>query len=196
MVKKLSIGIGEQLGEDDLNNHESKPTLQERKQRLQKEMDSLDDLLIAIEEDKMNVDLVKHKAFDSLQIMSQRLREVKTGKLVTQKKLENVQKKLNSNEDWMKSPYAPSISYYKTRILYMGNTINNLLECTDDIGYLISILNGRSDMYIRGSGSVLNLGKSPLFKGLRNVQGDTVPEITKQGSKKMAWVTKRGRCYG
>ena len=98
--KKLSIGIGEQLGED-LNNHESKPTLQERKQRPQKEMASLDDLLIAIEEDKMNVDLVKHEAFDSLQIMSQRLREVKTGKLVTQKKLENVQKKLNSNEDWM-----------------------------------------------------------------------------------------------
>ena len=113
----------------------------------------------------MNVDLVKHKALDSLQIMSQRLRELKTGKLVTQKKLENVQKKLNSNEYWMKSPYAPSISYYKTRILYMGNTINNLLECTDDIGYLISILNGRSDMYIRGNGSVLNFGNHRYLKG-------------------------------
>ena len=31
--KKLSIGIGEQLGEEDLNNHESKPTLQDRTKR-------------------------------------------------------------------------------------------------------------------------------------------------------------------
>ena len=65
----------------------------------------------------------------------------------------------------------------------MGNTINDQ-ECTDDVGYLISILNGTSMVYVRCSGSVLHLGILAIFNGLKHVNGDTAPEITKQGSQK------------
>ena len=82
--KKIAIGFSGELGEEDLNGHEQRPTLCEREARLNQEIETLDKLMQSIQDFDHGTTQVKAPAHDALQIMSHCLKEVEIGKLVTE----------------------------------------------------------------------------------------------------------------
>ena len=89
--KKLAIGICDNLGEEDLNSLEQNLTLQQRKEWLDAELHNLECLQQAVE-DESDIEKIKNLAFDALTTISRQLQEMKTGKLVTERKLEKWKK--------------------------------------------------------------------------------------------------------
>ena len=86
---------------------------------------------------------------------------------------------------WLKSHLANAISSIKTKIIHLKSTIQNCLECIDNLCFFISMINGTENMYARGCGTPVVLGKQENFVCLREdelVPLDALqqPEIVKQ----------------
>lgn len=65
--------------------------------------------------------------------------------------------------DWKSSNFASSISYLKTKVIKCSSCILSLLETIDRIGLILSHINGTSDMYVFGSGNILDLSHQKNF---------------------------------
>ena len=185
--KKIAIGFGSHLGEEDLSGHEQQPTLTERRQRLEDEKQvfedalgivSLESLKSAQEIDKnthmYNVEL-KDRILAIVAILSQRIREQR--QMVVKKRLavSNLRKKVVGN--WMQSPLARAISYIHTKIIKVNATIQTCLSCVDNLCYSVAVINGTDGQYVRGSGTDIYLQRQNNYVCLTEANGNILSQI-------------------
>lgn len=65
--------------------------------------------------------------------------------------------------DWKSSNFASSISYLKIKVIQCSSCIHSLLETIDRIDIILSHKNGPSNMYLFGSGNILDFSHKKLL---------------------------------
>lgn len=106
------------------------------------------------EKDKKNALLI------TISNMSNRIKELRN--LILSRKL-YLKSLFSLVEDWKTSRFAPSISYWQTKILQSENMISQLLDCVNSIGYAVSCINGTSHNYVRGRNIVVDFEKQSNY---------------------------------
>ncbi len=121
--KKLNEGYGKNMGEEDLGGFETSPTLEERRERLEKELSIINKLLETLT-DKMiqdtDLDNVSKCTFVNssvkiIGILSQRIKELRQLVLKKKNALHNLMKKVDG--DWRKSSFSNAVSFIQTKII-------------------------------------------------------------------------------
>ena len=193
--KKIAMGFGKSLGEEDLGGYEEKPTLEEREQRLKREISLFDDVLNIVctlslkhqtiaDTPEAEQFKLKTNCLNMVKILSDWVREQRV--LLVKKRLAvgNLLKRIEG--PWLKSPLANAISFIQTKIIHLKSSIQNCLECIDNLCFFISMINGTDSMYVRGCGTPVVLGKQENFVCLRELDESfpldalQQPEIVKQ----------------
>lgn len=105
--------------------------------------------------------LFKEKLLCTIQVGSQNIRELRELVLKKKRALQLLLQKVDG--DWKSSNFASSISYLKTKVIQCSSCIHSLLETIDRIGLILSHINGTSDMYVFGSGNILDLSHQKNF---------------------------------
>ena len=175
--KKIAYGFGQNLGEEDLSGHEARPTLQERKNRLNEELNILDAAQARVsecdQEDLGDIPVtIKQELVctikDIMQMLSVRISELRLQCVKKKRAVQNLMGKING--PWRESSLAQAISYLQTQVIQCDACINRLLQCIDDAGYLAAVLNGTHSDYKRGFGVEVDFQKQGNYICLRNLQ--------------------------
>ena len=135
MGKKIAYGFGKQLGDEDLCGHEDPPTLQDCQKRIKAEENLLEEMCnriaeLAIEDkeldDMVEEDLnkLKEKMMEAVDILSERVKELKTVIMKKKYALSLVMKKVEG--EWKKSPNAAHISFLQTKIIQCQSCYHSL----------------------------------------------------------------------
>lgn len=124
--KRLAIGFG-RIGDEDMMGHEASPTLNEKKQRLKDELNLVQSVISSLPDD----DLHNQQSFNmqekdkknalliTISNMSSRIKELRNLILSRKLYLESLFSLVEG--DWKTSRFAPSISYWQTKILQSEN---------------------------------------------------------------------------
>ncbi|CAH1799200.1 unnamed protein product [Owenia fusiformis] len=204
--KKIAIGFGKKLGDEDLNGNEPQPTLKARQNRLKEEVQLIESLKEITQEmmtDDVEVTSLTRNQRDSLReqllkvihIISDRIREMRC--LLQKRRLavEMLMKKVEG--PWRESKLAPSISFFQTQVIQTKSIIEKSLSSVDEIGYCVSMLNGAESSYILGLNNVVHLDCKENYICLKNAKSNDLhidekvsnSEIIKQRSD--AWFEMR-----
>ncbi len=203
--KKISYGYGKKLGEEDLNGHESPPSLREREKRAEEEKKFIAELkdksVDKIISDENDCDICELNDFEDdelikrlhqiIAILSNRVREMRELASKKSRALGLLKQKVIG--DWKQSKFAPSISHIHSVILNCNSTIRDLLECIDDFAYMAAHVAGTGGMYVRGFDTILHFDYQNNFRCLKKFTDEVYASldlkqnstIVKQGSD--AW---------
>ena len=202
--KKITIGFGKHLGEEDLGGFEEAPTLSDRKQRLEHELDLVRNIMEKLVE--MSIDGERYASSDyekselrqnileTIEILSTRIKEQR--QLVTKKHLA-IRAMVKKVANWKHSDMASAINYIQTRIIQLRSCIEKMLLCIDELMHIVAIMNGCSEHYRRGIGTSVDLSQQGNYICLNGItetpnkdeQADT--NLIKQRSA--AWHDIRNR---
>ena len=183
--KRIATGFGK-MGEEDLGGFESKPTLQERQARLASEIKNLDECreVISENQNRGDIDTIRGAFCIAISHLSVRIKELRELEVKKKSLLGNLMKKVEG--DWTISKLAPAISYLHTKIVQTQTSANELLDCTDQIGFVIAVINGTNKHYVRGRNAIIELAQKSNYVCLRSLEDTTSvdmlsePEIVKQ----------------
>ena len=155
--KKLTSGFGKSLGEVDLFGHESEPTNQQKKDRLEVELSAINKTIQEISKwIERDVALISDLSTDSkkdlysyvldiISINTERMKELRQLKVKMQMSLEKLLKMVE--EPWQKSKYSFAISSIKTRLHEINRCINDALELNGKLGLVAAACNDASSNY-------------------------------------------------
>ena len=144
--KKISMGFGTDLGEVDLFGHESSPTLQEKKKKLDEELRYIDNIMEVVDnlqskgKNHIGEALENEKSTllslsrTLLSFTSSRIKQLRETKVKRALAYERLQKEAGDN--WKASKLAYAISAVRTHLHRIDSCISDLLLCNDDIGLL------------------------------------------------------------
>lgn len=171
--KKLASGVGGVLGDGDLCGFESAPTLTDRKTTLQAELNTLNEVKYITEKnslnnvrkisdlDEKNMQTMKQAILISITNLSIRIKELREPIVKKKLGLSNLMKQVDG--EWKESKLAPAISFCKTKIIHSQSTIKDLLNCIDNLGYIVACINGTSENYVLGCGAKIHLDHQTNF---------------------------------
>ena len=177
--KKLAYGLGNS-GEENLCGFESAPTLSDRQARHTEELQTLGSCGISNIRENTDTDTVdrgtaKAALLISIKHLSLRVQELR--QLIVKRKL-TVSKLLERVEgDWKTSSYAPSISYWQTKIYLSNQAINDLLESIDNLGHCVAQMNGQGDNYIPRKGTPVTLNEQSNYLCLKTLPRDAYGDL-------------------
>ena len=183
--KKISIGYGDKFGDEDLDGHESPPTLNQRKYRLDQELETLQTMnndltrLGEVDPTKLTHTLqskLKSSLLDLIPIISYRIRQLKEMNVKTKRAADALIKKVNV-PSWMASKVAHAISYFRGKSIMTNTCINDLLVSVDNIGFYISVLNGTQVNYVRGTNRVVHLHQQSNYVCLRQLNSQCIKAL-------------------
>ena len=159
--KKITSGFGKNLGEVNIFGHESTPTYQQKKDRLEIELCVVDNTMKEISRwierevtviSELNMDsknLLHSNVLDIISMNSERIKELRQLKVKLQMSLEKLMKMVE--EPWQKSKYSYAISSTKTKLHEIHRCINDALELNDKLGLVAAACNGAEKKYIIGN---------------------------------------------
>ncbi|VDI03707.1 Hypothetical predicted protein [Mytilus galloprovincialis] len=179
--KKLACGLGV-LGDEDLCGFENPPTLSDRKRNLEIELNtlkevkditetnSIDNTINITDLDKDNILTMKQAILISITNLSIRIKDLR--ELIVKKKLglTNLMKQVEG--DWKDSKLAPAISFCKTKIIHSQSTIKDLLNCIDNLGFIVACINGTAADYVIGCGTKVHLDNQTNYICLKHLTTD------------------------
>jgi hypothetical protein len=204
--KKLAIGLGK-MGDEDLCGHEQEPTLLERKEKHESDINtvrsakSLIELLNLDKSSCTNPDIVltKKALLITISNLSNRIKELREQIVKRETSVRNLTKQIEG--DWRSCKVAPAISFNKTKILQCHSCIRDLLHSIDNLGFLVACINGTEESYIFGQKEV-QLSEQKNYLCLREIDGvmtetsDVEPAHIKQRSHRWHDLRKKGRVSG
>ena len=153
--KKLAYGPGNS-GEENLCGFEMSPTLTERKDRHEDELETVRrcknevDERVSCGNPVKDHESMKNALLISIKHMSKRVQELR--ELVVKREITVNNLMTQVCGDWKSSKLAPSISYLLTKLYLAKQTIQELLGSIDQFGYIVSLLNGTDHNYVRETG--------------------------------------------
>lgn len=143
----------------------------------------------------------KNALLSTISNMSSRIKELRNLILSRKLYLESLFSLVEG--DWKTSRFAPSISYWQTKILQSENMISQLLDCVDSIGYAVSCINGTSHNYVRGRNVVVDFEKQSNYICLRKLDDsfelaadEISARVTKQRSQRWSKLRDSSRITG
>lgn len=152
---------------------ESAPTLTDRKTTLQAELNTLNEVKYITEKnslnnvrkisdlDEKNMQTMKQAILISITNLSIRIKELREPIVKKKLGLSNLMKQVDG--EWKESKLAPAISFCKTKIIHSQSTIKDLLNCIDNLGYIVACINGTSENYVLGCGAKIHLDHQTNF---------------------------------
>ena len=153
---------------------------------MKRELEEIEDLKVKLTDSAITtinvsdmLDAEKQKSREAvisiISKLSERIREIKELKVSKKRALKNILAKVPGN--WRDSKLSSAISYLQGKLINFTACIKTLLNCVDDLGYLVSHLNGTESAYVRGSGVTMDLNSQPNYTCLRNLDEDTLSKI-------------------
>ncbi|CAC5369861.1 unnamed protein product [Mytilus coruscus] len=178
--KKIALGLGT-MGDENLDGFEVCPTLKERKDRLDKEVENIREIMNVVETSidteisslstDINSNILQQGLIITITNTSKRIQQLR--ELTVKWKL-HVKKLIKSVEgDWRQSKLANAISYWHTKLLQARNCITELLQVIDNLGFAIACLNGTSGNYVPGNQSTVFLDKQSNYICLKDIENAT-----------------------
>ena len=176
--QKINASTTGKRDEIDLWGYESKPTLKERQEEFVRDKAVLNDassILLKLNEkekfkvsefnqdERIHIISILLKAITVVSNYIRRLREI-----VVQREATKVRLKSSQEGDWRKSKYVFVISAIITHLYDIRSCIRNLLGSIDEIGQLISELNGSSFVKV----GVVNMKSQTNYLHLRDNEID------------------------
>lgn len=143
----------------------------------------------------------KNALLSTISNMSSRIKELRNLILSRKLYLESLFSLVEG--DWKTSRFAPSISYWQTKILQSENMISQFLDCVDSIGYAVSCINRTSHNYVRGRNVVVDFEKQSNYICLRKLDDsfelaadEISTRVTKQRSQRWSKLRDSSRITG
>jgi len=148
--KKLTVGFGKELGDEDLAGHEESPILLERQKRFHEKEKLIQNTIFQFSTYNLNDtfetlnndvnSLRRTNLLNVVSILSGRCKELRQQAVKSKLAVSNLMTQVQG--EWMKSELKGCISYIQTKLLRINSCIEKLIKCIDDIGYTVSVLNG------------------------------------------------------
>ena len=183
--KKLAVGFGKKLGDEDMAGHEEPPTLLERQAHHKSELDILQhatDILTETEFEKTLMELgpdqktdMKCTFLEIIKVITNRSQGIRETAVRTRNALVSILKKVEGN--WMNSDFKGAISYLNTKLIKADSCTTSLMQCTDDIGFYIAVINGTADNYVRGTQTPVYLNKQGNYECLRKLDSTGLDNV-------------------
>ena len=139
--KKLAVGFGKKLGDEDLAGHEERPTLMERQVLHNSELDILQhatDMLTEQEFEKTLMELghdqktdLKCTFLEIIKVITDRTKGIRETAVKTSNALVSILKKVQGN--WMTSEFKGAISFLNTKLIKADSctTRTPIYHCSD-----------------------------------------------------------------
>ena len=206
--KKITVGFGKNLGEVDLYGHESSPTLNEKRERLNVEcilvsnqIEKLDRMLeigkLKIKElNQDNKSDLLNSSLDIISVFTEHIKELRLTKIKREQADERLMKM--SEQPWQKSPYCLAISSMKTHIHRLNICIAGVLQLNCNLGMIAASCNYKHELYC--SNKEIYLNHQSNYVCLKKLESydrvEITPDITKQRTDKWFELRKIGKATG
>ena len=209
--KKIALGLRE-AGDENLGGYEVAPTLQERKTRLENEIQNISNMKSKIELqlidgfqpvrdlDDVDTAMFNESSLVAITHMGKRIQELLEFNVKMTLHLNNLMNYIEG--DWKESKLAHAISYWQTKLIHAKNAVAELLESVDKVRYIVACLNRTELNYIRGTRSIIYLAQQENYICLREtveVDDQTKhlhPKTIKQRTEQWFELRKESRVTG
>jgi len=186
--KKISRGKGKTMGDIDCWGFEAKPSLQERKHRLELELNQLNATYRQVEKYDQNTQVIPtagklaiwYKLVSIIRDTGMRIKDLRELLLRLNFGIQKFLKLGESSGDLRKSRYAPVISTLKVAKYDTEQAIDKGLNIVNELRHLSAALNG-DDKHYSVSGQV-DLEEQQNYHELRSGFQSDNPRYTKQRS--------------
>ena len=159
---------------------------EQRKRRLSDEQAVINSLITQVTDQSLSVEhlndlddfhkeKIREELLTAINILSQRVRQLKEVIVIKKRALSNVLKKVEG--PWRESKLCDAISFLQTRIIDMKSCVDKSLRDIDHLGYAVAVLNGTDNCYQLGINAQVDLSKQPNFICLRQLNEDVLRSL-------------------